>query len=437
MSGLASLSEHGEQLAKGVEEYTYDFKLLFSRFLESTEFKRLLAYPPQNERSWEYGLMRLVETVCSHIIMGVTPSVETVKEIAALINSGLPHAVALYGDPDGTLSKEILLSNAALRSMFGERHIETLRKMLHDLEVQPHEAFEPLLGDCLPTHLFNLSWRGELLPIIRLPSPTRQEYISKAIPSEIFNVALRRFRKQKKKCLLINLQGCGKTKDTARCDTLKALAAKPEIHETLSICTLSRDGDFYHQKGMFEEMSAAEPFMQALIEHMTETSKGIFWPEPLSGTIRTELTTLIHRIHEAFFNSRETLSKAKRLDFIELVQVLAMARIIAESHPDIIAVCCKDGVDVTLPVLCELYAFFAALHHHLPQPDEMEWIKTMVLGLPLIQRGRLLFEERSERLVSFLRFLERIREGRIGEHEWHAAFRDFLPHDIMSAMIRK
>lgn len=437
MSGLAALSDNGEHMAKGVEEYSYDFRLLFSRFLNSTEFKRLLAYPPQNEHSWEYALMRLVETISSHIVMGTAPASETMKVISSLINEALPQAVRLFGDPDKTLSKELLLSSAALRSFLGEMHTSTLRKMLRDLEVRPQDAFEPLLSDCLPTHIFNFSWRGELIPIIRMASPTRQEYISKAIPSEVFQVALHRLKKQNRRCLLINLQDCTHSKESARCGAIDALRSKPDIRNTLTVFTLPRNGDFYTQSRAYEEFSSAELFMQSLLEHMTEPTKGVNWPEQLKGSIRSELTTLIHRIHESFFGGREVLSKAKRLDFIELVHVLAISRVIAESHPDMIFISCKDGVDVTLPTACELYGFFSAIHHHIPQSDEMEWIKTVILGLPLIQRGRLLFADRSERMISFLRFLERMREGTIEERKWHTAFQEFLPHDIMTAMIRK
>ncbi len=435
VAALQAIHHKDAPRAKGIVEYFDDFRSHFSLFVHSSDFKRLVTYPPTNEHSWEYALLRLSESIASSIVDGAPLSLELVSHFTGLLNQGMIQAIEELGPPDGTLSHTLNLNFAALRQLIGTRGNTTLVRMLQELETRRSQFYEPLVGRAVPTHLFNFSWRGEVIPIVRLPSPTRQEKIDSAFPSEVFQMALRRHGRRTGRFLVINLQDRTGWKDGARCQAIEELQRQTETNTLISVFSLCRDGDFYRQEGIYEKQTSAEKFKEELFSALTDPGRGVLLPLTPAFEVVTELKVLIDALHLSLFAGRNVLAKAQRCEFIELVHLLLMLRVIEQTHPDSIFISCKDGLDISLSAIAELFSLLKILNQRLSSEDEKNWLAAMLLGLPLIERDRLLFADRYTKMTAFIRFLEGEAQEENGLFEQKAldAIVKFLPQEIAFA----
>jgi len=417
---------------KSVESYFFDFRTLLNNYYHSLDFQRLLAYPPKNENSWEYAVFRLAESFASHIVNGTPISYDLVGSTKTLIQQGFSHAVNRVGDPDGTLSRDLDIDYDAIRWLVGSEGGKRLARLLEEIEQSRSDLFEPLLGQTLTTHAFDLSWRGEVIPVIRLPSPTHQEFIHKATPSEVFQIALRRkIRKAcETSCLIVNLQDRTSWRDGARCEAIEHLEMSEDLAKNVHVFSLRRAGDFYEQENEYENLGLNE-FKVELIEHVTEAESGALWPS--DGKIRKAVSKLVEDLCAVLHPDEESVDRQDRLDMIELVYTLCILRAIAESHPDLLYISCKDGFDLSIPVMTNIYYLLTRLNGFAPSAEEVDWLRSLLFGLPLVHRERPLFLNRHHRLINFLAFVEQIfTDGKEGKQIIQAILK-FLPHDIASA----
>jgi hypothetical protein len=438
VAALQTIHRSESPRAKGIVEYFDDFRALLSQLVHSSEFKRLLTYPPANEHSWEYVLLRLAESFASTIVDGAPFSIDFVSAFKGLLNQGMSQAIEEQGPPDETLSHMLNLSFAALRQLIGSRVNKTLTRMLRELDTKTKFSFDPLADQAVPTHLYNFSWRGELIPIVRLPSPTRQERINEAFPSELLQIALRRHGRKAGRFLLINLQDRTGWKDGARCQAIEELQRKDDENTMLSVFSLCCDGEFYQQEGVYEEKSSAKEFKRELLEHMTEPNCGILFPRTTQMSIGREIEELIEQLHKSLYGGRNVLTQEQRIEFIDLLHVLLLLRVIEETRPDMIFISCKDGLDSTLPAISNLFCFLKLFNQRPSSGEEKDWLAAVLLGIPLIERDRLLFASRYNRMTSLVRFLEieTQEEGGLLDTAAKDAVLKFLPQEIaFAAMI--
>jgi hypothetical protein len=207
------------------------------------------------------------------------------------------------------------------------------------------------------------------------------------------------------------------------------------MNKTVSVFSLSCDGDFYTQEGAYESISSADRFLEELLDHMTEPSRGVLFPRTPGVKIDAELKELIDVLHKSIYSGRNVLTKAQRLEFIDLIHALLMLRVIEQTHPEIIFISCKDGLDTTLPAISTLFSFLKLFNRRPSSEEEVDWLGGMLLGLPLIERDRLLFADRYTRMTSFIRFLEKQTQEESGLIDTQAvnAIVKFLPQEIAFA----
>jgi hypothetical protein len=418
---------------KGVFEYFHDFSVFLKEEFHFPEFQRLMTYPPHNEYSWEYSVFRLIQAFSSAIVAGAPLSPEFVQGIKGLVSQALARAAEQVAIPDGTVSRQLTMENSALRLFFKELKNTTLSRLIHMFEGEGWTVFEPLLGESIPTHLFDLSWRGALIPVVRLPSPTSQEYINKASISDVFQLAIHRHLSQKKACLIINLQDRTSWKESARALAIEEFCSKGEKDERLFVLTQNRGGDFYLQAAEYANMHSAPEFKEALLSHLTEPGSGAFWP--LEENFTHELKSLIDSIHTLVFGEKNVLSRERRLEFIELTYTIMMLRAIGSCHPDVIFVSCKNGLDVTISSICSLFSFLSLIRQNSFSQDDVDWLRAILFGLVLVKRQRLIFPDRQERVCKFIQFLEKTIStlGKVEERSLYEAITHFLPHEIFKA----
>jgi hypothetical protein len=275
-----------------------------------------------------------------------------------------------------------------------------------------------------------------VIPVIRLPSPTRQEKIDVAVPSEVFQIAMRRHGQKSGHFLIINLQDRTGWKEGARCQAIEELQRKDEENSTISVFSLCCEGDFYRQEGAYESTSSVERFKEELIEHMTDPKLGVVFPRFFAiSKMSSELKDLVEVLHKSLYGGRNVLTQAQRLEFIDLMYILLMLRVIEETHPDSIFISCKDGLDSTLPAISSLFSFLKLFNHRPSSEEEIDWLGGMLLGLPLIERDRLLFTDRYSRMISLIRLFEKETQEGGGFVEPAAvdAVKQFLPQEIAFA----
>lgn len=420
---------------KGVFEYFNDFSMFLREEFHISGFQRLLTYPPHNEYSWEYSVFRLVQAFSSAIIAGAPLSKEFVQGIKGLVTQALTRAAEQAPAPDGTVSRQLLVEKSALRFFLKELKNTTLSRLIHLFEGEGWTVFEPILGESIPTHMFDLSWRGSLIPLIRLPSPTSQEYVNKAHISDVFHSAIHRYLAQKKACLIINLQDRTSWKESARALAIEEFCSKREKDERFFVLTQNRSNEFYFQTAEYASMHAAEDFKEELVSQLTEPGSGSFWSfEQISIP---DLKALVESVHTHVFGGKNVLPKEKRIEFIEFIYTIMILRAIGSCHPDVIFVSCKNGLDVTLSTVCSLFSFLSLIHQNSFSSDDIDWLRAILFGVSLVKRQRLIFPERQERVCSFIQFLEKTIAslGKAEEKALHEAIARFLPHEIFKAAL--
>ena len=436
-AAVQSIRQPTKDGTKSSYEYLKDFCALFNDVLHLSEFQRMLAYPPHNEYSWEHSLFRLTQAFSSALIAGAPLAKEFVDGVNTLYSQSLTRLGEAGVHYEDSFSDQMNEGGSALRHLFKSERGSKLSQMIKTLEERGWSLFEPLLGESLPHHLFDLSWRGALIPLIRMPSPTVQEYINKARIAESFHIAIQRYLSQKKVCLFVNLQERNSWRDSARSIAIEECSRGMEGQERFHVLTQNRSNDFYNQSGAFEDMHLAEEFKEQLLSHVLEVGNGSLWPLPVDDHLTKEVRTLIQEIHTKLYGGRNVITRVRRLEFIELVYDLMVLRAIGNLHPDVIFVSCKDGLDSTLPAMSSLFCLQASLQEKPLSFSDEGWLRALLFGLPLINRHRLLFPEKQEKFCSFARFLENTLGG-LGKTEKRAfidAINTFLPHEIIKASL--
>ena len=420
-TALQAIHQSETKKSKGVVEYFNDFKTLFGSAMQSTEFKKMLTYPPENEHSWEYATMHLSEVLASSFVLGASLSTDLMRSFTGFVAWGSVAAEEEVGAQDGTLSRWLNTQYAALRHLVGTTANATLGRMLEELKKRQIYTFEPLIDGAIPHHLCDLSWADRVIPIVQMPSPTRQDRIDAAIPTEIFQVALHRIVREEGPVLIVNLQDRSAWRDGARCLAIEGLSG-----DGASVLSLPRDGEWYQQEGDFEKLSSAKRFKEAMVlQILGEGVHGITVSED-------SLRHLIDELHTAIYGGRNSLTKTMRCELIDLVHLFLILRAIEEVKPGSVLVCCKDGLDITGTAIGGLFSWMKFLNQRPFSEEEKTWLGTAVLGLPLIERQRLLFPDRFRRLVNLIKVLE---EGAFTDPSFVRAVEKFFPSGISSAAL--
>jgi hypothetical protein len=150
-----------------------------------------------------------------------------------------------------------------------------------------------------------------------------------------------------------------------------------------------------------------------------------------------QIKDLIQAIHITVFGGRNVINCVRRIAFIELVYDLMMLRAISMVHPDVIFVSSKNGLDTALSTVSSLFSLSTNLQDTSLSQADVDWMRTLLFGMPLIHRHRLLFPERQEHLCVFLRFLENTISvlGKAEKKTLKDAISAFLPHEIVNASL--
>ena len=222
----------------------------------------------------------------------------------------------------------------------------------------------------------------------------------------VFRSFLSYLQTQKQKIIYFNLQEmitryCGGDEST-RSQAIKAL--EQEFPGTFYFFALSQDSEFYHQSGSFAEETNAQRFFSSFFSQLQGGEKcGFCLPadQDLMGHLH-----LCGMIHEAIFDSRETLTREERQDFIEIYYTLFCLKLICELQADFYGCFCKDSIDRGAKLATLILFLFSVLAGDERGQETREQIYFNTLAPAFLVKKQPMVKGRRQRLLSALARLE-------------------------------
>ncbi len=422
---LSANQESGiKEPIKGSSDYLIDFQRFLRTLVTSQDFQRLLAYPPKNPDGIHAKVVDLVQQICGELYSGFHVPQNASLFINELLQKGMVEQPEEW--EASMLSNRMAKDyDALLHIMNHYAHVPLLLVMeaLQDFEIT---GYDPLYFQNMPSCVFDLFPKGKRIALLRMPSPTTQEYINKAQVSEEFKAFLR--KEPEKKLLLFDFQDRTNLRESARVHVLEELQKKEEFAKSLCVISMTKDSDFYHQIGPYEELNQADIFIDHLLEHISSENAGYFYPERVKKVLFSGFSKkLAWAIHKLFFGEKNVLTRHARLDFIELFYTLIQLKIIEIVQPEMVSFSCKDAIDIAMPASCEIFLLLKLLNQRPVSEIEEDYLKVLLYYPSINCRGRVPFPDRFSRLNNMTKALETVVEEQ-GAKEFHAIVqRDLAP----------
>ena len=399
-------------LAKGSSAYFSDFQKFMRALVASHIYQEIITYPQRNHSSMHFKVCHLVQEFIRALFDGQNIPKDLVVFVDGLIEQGKEGME--MNEVEHHLEKPILSYNLALEyealTKGAKPYSHTpLARVLDALQDPDIRGYDPLLLQNIPSHLFTLDYPHHHLSVIRMATPTQQDYINKAFVNEEFKGFIRSLSKDKpaRMHLLFNLQDRTSWREFARSRVLEELQKKEEFAKHLYVVTQTKDSDFYNQAGPYLDLNQVDVFIEHLLEHSASENSGYYYPPKVQQALFKKFApALAKKIHELFFASKNVLSRSARMDFIELFYLFMQLKMIEIVSPTSVSFTCKDAIDIGMPASCELFYLLKLINDRPLSHEEEAYMKVLLFGVPLITRGRNLFSDRFTRMNSMIKVVE-------------------------------
>jgi len=393
--------------------YFRDFQMFLRRAMNSDEYQKYIAYPPEEGDKTADVLLQLTHALALAFFLrmgGVRQ--EAIGLIHRCMRKGeeSDRKTALKG---ATFWNQFLIDDEKFRTLLALFPNGPLFKILDLIREEEIEllAFDPLIQENLPQKVFSIEGLERPIQVLRMPCPTRQSLIHKVTIAEEFRGFLRAYAsmKPRKRHLMINLQDRTSWQEFARCQAVEKLQKNAEFNGQIVVITLPKNSDFYHQTSEYLNTNSAADFLTQLRQQLASPEEcGFFFPPSLSNGWQKFLDSVLSVVHEQFFDS-EQLSRQQREDFIEIFYQLLILKCIEEIQPDSISFSCKDAIDTGAAALGSFFAILQILQDKME--DEADFLRWLLYTPALFIRERAIDPERFSRTISSLeRFDEAVTE---------------------------
>ncbi|MBA2726754.1 MAG: hypothetical protein H0U49_01085 [Parachlamydiaceae bacterium] len=397
--------------AKSCLDYFEDFQLFLAELLQSSEYHKLVTYPPNKNDVWRNCLINLIHGLCRALYMSVERYQQFIPELQGLLKlagqSRSKEHLESIGSQD--IWKRIANDYAGMQKLFKRHPSGPLEKILHVLSRESSLLFEPMSQWNLPNQLFILGLGEKQVSALHLPSPTSQEYINKVAIINEFRGFLRNYSQANapKKHLLINLQDRTTWREHQRCVTLESLPGCSELNKAVAVATLAKETEFYDQLAPYDKDNFAESFLENFEALLASENSGYFFmPKHEKEIVNEFAPAALNTIHQLFFSNKNILLREHRLDFIELFDLFLVLKLIDLEQPDSFSLTCKDGVDVASSVNGLLYIFLKMLQPHELNADDWDKINMLIYSPSILVRERIMSTNRFNRMLGALKTLE-------------------------------
>lgn len=358
------------------------------------------------------ALLRLTHALCCFFFMRIEPKKEALKLIHKMEKRGAemlgqrPQVVAEIKELQ--LYSDLLHQDENIRFLL--RHYPNgpiFRTLDAFREREEYEGFDPLMHFNFPSQLFNMLSGEHHITVMRLPCPVHQESINHAEVVEEFAGFIRYYSHELKpdKHLMINLQDRTSWQEFTRCRVLEDFSQKADIHESVFVLGLPKNGDFYTQMGEYESINGAPIFIEQFKAQVKSRGEcGYFWPYEMKvQQIDDFLDEACQVIHHQFFGKKTTLTLTERQAFIEIFYLLFTIKIAEELEVDSLSFTCKDGLDTSAAMNGMLFGFIKLLSSEKKwtqkEIDDLLW---MVYSPALLVRDRAVMAPRFKRCILLL-----------------------------------
>lgn len=407
---------------KSCLQYFEDFHHFLRAAMASSEYQKILAYPPEKGDKVPHLLLYLTHALSRSFferLGGVRQ--ESIGLIHRTMRRGeemkqKDHDPLLKGE---TVWNQFLLDDEKFRTLLAKFPNGPLFKVL-DLvrEEQEEDAivpFDPIGQENLPSRLYEVHRKGKKIHILRLPSPTRQGLINKVEIIDEFRGFLRALASEStpRKHLIINLQDRTSWKEFTRSNALEQLQKNAEFSSQLFVLTLPKHTDFYYQNNEYLNLNKADDFLKAFHEQLaTPEECGYFLPPQLKQIELSRFADLaLPAIHQHFFHNKNTLTRRNREDFIEIFYQFLILKCLDLLEPNSISFTCKDAIDTGAASQATFYGFVKLLNSDFSARESQDFFRWLMYTPALFIRERAIDPERFNRSLSVL---ERI-DGEMAE----------------------
>ncbi len=401
-------------VGKSCQQYFIDFHRFLRRAMRSTEYQKLIAYPPDKTDKISHLLLYLTHALAR----GLFERVGGIRREAI----GLIHRAMRRGEEIKQKGKEkllraetlwthFLLDDEKLRTLLSQFPNGPLFKVLDLVREEKEEnaiiAFDPIGQENFPSRVYELRMKGKKIDVLRIPSPTRQSLIHRAEVVPEFCAFLRAVPSAAH--LMINLQDRTSWKEYARSHTLETLQLNAEFSHQLYVLTLPKYTDFYYQINEYQNLNAASEFIQALKEQLfSGESCGFFFPSQIKMAEMVHFADgVIAAIHQHFFHGNKQLTRQNREDFIEIFYQFLILKCIETLKPTSLSFTCKDAIDTGSAELAIFYGFITLLNSDFSDREDVEFLRWLLYAPALFIRERAIDPERLHRFLSVLERLDK------------------------------
>jgi hypothetical protein len=416
-------------IGKSCMQYFDDFHRFLRRSMRTTEYQKLIAYPPDKSDKNAAILLSLTHSLsrCFFCRKGGVK-----QESIGLIHRTMRRGEEIKQKKHQKLSKgetiwnQFLLDDEKLRTLLSQFPNGPLFKVLDLIREEQDEdtiiPFDPIGQHNLPGLLYEIQRGEKAIQVLRLPCPTRQSLIHRVEIVDEFRAFLRSLSsdRQPKKHLIVNLQDRTSWKEQARSRALESIQKNAEFTHQVFVVTLPKETDFYHQNNEYLSLSKAEDFFGAFKKQLKNLEEcGYLLPLSSADLIRFA-DEAFPLIHEAYFQGKNTLTRRHREDFIEIFYQFLILKCIEFLDPDSISFTCKDAIDTGAVQQGTFYGFLKILTTGLSSREDQDFLRWLIYTPALFIRERAVDPERVLRAFSAL---ERLDEGKEASNKFSALYR--------------
>lgn len=399
---------------KSSTEYFKDFQGFIRESLHTREYQKMILYPEVLSNKMNQVLKSTIETVIFQLHLSKPGLLEITTFIDHLIHEASHELKENRSEEisrSQNLSNQMALDYQGMSKMMKCHLNGHLKKILDSVEEGNYNSFDPIMHENLPMELYHLYQEDIKMVNLRIPAPIYQELIDRAKITEEFKAFLRSLKLNGQKLLLINTQDRTSWREHARSKVLEDLQNLSEFEDVLTVVTLSKDTEFYHQDSIYENDHQTVDFILHLKEHLESEHAGFYIPESISKQIFGKfLNDAIKAIHHIFFHSKNVLTKDQRLDFIDILYFFLELKFLDLIKPDFYAMVCKDGIDISTSLNVNFFAFLTLINQEKLSESDKEFLDLMLYASPLINRERLMLQDTFDRMLSSIKRFESVKD---------------------------
>lgn len=396
---------------KGCISYLADFSSFLREILLHRDFQHLVAFPSKEATAVQEAAGKIVGAILQAIFEGSTSYDGAGPYLDYLLKESRDQVSLEHfqeANHSGLVWNQLAFDYTAMKKFLRRHSSGPLNKVIQLLEDGDYQSFDPYVQGAFPELLFSIFDQEKKISIRRLPSPTTQEKINNARINREFLTHLHfHDGEMGGNILLINFQDRTSWREHSRSSRLESLQDASEFEDFLSVITLSKDTEFYHQQAPYHEDHQWSIFKDHMVEHILGDHTGFYLPQAIKDEMSPGwMEGMLEAVNRIFFSGRNVLPFESRLDFMEIFYAFLELKCIEASKAENVYLCCKDGVDSSTAAAAFLYLFLKMATGERVEKEDIDRVTKMLYSSAILKRDRVILQDRFNRMNSALKVVE-------------------------------